>query len=176
MKLLLFSILLSPFFILNNARSSEKYSLEDLDALFKQESFQEMLNHMNDISPKKRDKKWKSLLTKGSIAYANLNSSENECGQAFGYLSEQVKTYPFLKKENSFLDAYTKHGICALKNDRYYRYEWQKTGDNITKIDPRGSTLYKLSTETNYSKGFYQHILKNKNKYKKDKLVANFIH
>ncbi|MBT4762805.1 MAG: hypothetical protein HOO06_14005 [Bdellovibrionaceae bacterium] len=56
------SITLLIIFALQTAMAEKKYSLTDLEALQKSNSWKELLEHIEDVVPAKRDKKWNEIL------------------------------------------------------------------------------------------------------------------
>ena len=103
------------------------YEMKDLEALEKQESWQEALDHLGDIAPSRRDKTWERIAEKSAIGVMGAIDPSKE-PQARGYGShlappralvfadDFAAKYPAFKKSKAFMAA---RADAALKGFKY---------------------------------------------------------
>lgn len=101
------------------------YEMKDLEALEKQESWQEAIDHLGDIAPSKRDKSWERIAEKSAIAVmTGLDPSKEGQGRssrpalprALSFADEFAARYPIFKKSKAFMAA---RADAALKGFKY---------------------------------------------------------
>lgn len=90
------------------------YEMADLKALEKQQSWAELVDHLGDVVPSKRDKEWEGLAERAGAAWLGTfdvkkpESAEAPIDAADGL----IKRYPFLKQSKPFMG---KRAEAALK-------------------------------------------------------------
>jgi hypothetical protein len=101
------------------------FELKDLEALEKQESWQEILNHLDDIPPSKRNDVWQRVAEKAGAGVLNAidPSKEGDRGRwgppplphAVQLADAILKQYPTLKKSKVFMSARADSGLKGFK-------------------------------------------------------------
>jgi len=89
---------------------AHEYELKDLEALEKQESWQEAVQHLGDIPPSKRNDTWQRIAEKSGAGY--LASQEGRA--TLSIADDLVKRYPTLKKSKVFMAGRTDAGLKAF--------------------------------------------------------------
>lgn len=103
------------------------YEMKDLEALEKQESWQEAIDHLGDIAPSKRDKSWERIAEKSAIAVMGaVDPSKEPQGRGYGshlappralaFADDFAAKYPAFKKSKAFMAA---RADAALKGFKY---------------------------------------------------------
>lgn len=98
---------------------AKPYSIEDLVALDKAGSHQELLDHAEDVAPASRDARWQGLVEKA----AAQSVAGPDAIQALTATESLLKRYSFLKKSSVFAparSAATLKGIGACYDARKY--------------------------------------------------------
>lgn len=93
----------------------KKYTMQDLNALAKSESWRELVAHFEDIPPAQRNKVWEAIVVKGM---KGLLRSLNEEKNAFGMLmvaDGSTRRYPFLRKEKEFMSLRASTGLKGFE-------------------------------------------------------------
>lgn len=98
-----------------HAEEAAKFGMEDLQALAEQESWQELLAHMNDIAPRLRKKEWKTLLGQAAVGQVAALAEVDDKWGALGTLDALVVQYPLLKKDKGFLEKRAEVGLKAFE-------------------------------------------------------------
>lgn len=89
--------------------------MDDLEALQKQSSWEELVAHLGDIAPAKRDAKWLAIAEQASAEYLkSLEIDERSADNAFYTSDNLVKRYPALKQSKKFLAARAEVGLKAF--------------------------------------------------------------
>jgi hypothetical protein len=100
LKSLLFTSLILPFLIpsfVAEAKALKAYSIQDLQSLEKQESWNELFRHLKDIAPADRDATWTALAEKSAIAI--LSDQKDQEGRSY-VIEMMQKEFPFLRKSS----------------------------------------------------------------------------
>lgn len=79
------------------------YTLADLQALEKKAQYLELLRHIEDIPPAKRDAAWDALLTRAATAFVGSLSSKADAFDGFMVAEHLVERYPQLTKSTDFM-------------------------------------------------------------------------
>ncbi len=88
------------------------FSQEDLEALEKQEAWQELLTHLGDITPAKSSERWSQLLEKSALGVLSTYKGQTE--KSWSYADAVVKQYPQLKKSKRFMEERAQLGPKGL--------------------------------------------------------------
>ncbi len=97
------------------ALSAHAYEMADLEALQKQSAWEELVGHLGDIAPSKRDAKWLAIAEQASAEYLKaIDIDENSAQGAFYTSDDLVKRYPALKQSKRFLAARAEVGLKAF--------------------------------------------------------------
>jgi hypothetical protein len=92
-----------------------KYEMADLQALEKQSSWEELVNHLEDIPPSKRDATWMGLAERSCSGLLDgVKIDEHEAESAI-YLADRIlKRYPALKQSKAFMAKRADVGLKAF--------------------------------------------------------------
>jgi hypothetical protein len=106
------------------------YELADLKALEKQGSFKELVEHLDDISPSKRDKDWEGLAERGGAGYlGTFEIKDDRNAEApLNAADELLKKYAFLKQSKVFLGKRAEVALKAFKMS--WGYSRHSAGDD----------------------------------------------
>jgi hypothetical protein len=100
------------------------YEMKDLEALEKQESWQEALEHLDDVPPSKRNDAWQRIAEKSGAGVLNLIDPSKEgdhrwtkppLPHAVQLADAILKQYPSLKKSKIFMTARADAGLKGFK-------------------------------------------------------------
>lgn len=149
------------------------YTMKDLELLFSQKSYREVIEHIADIPPTARNKAWINVLANSSIEQARLIKKTENCRSAFSFLIDLHTEHPILGDERSVVSETSEMGVCAIETGNIYNRD--EVVDQIKKLDPSEETLYQLATRTYYDDGFLDLIARKKEKYKNDAKVHAYL-
>src|SRR5687768_5770635 len=81
------------------------YELADLKALEKQQSWAELVEHLGDVLPSKRDKDWEGLAERAGASWlGTFDLKKPETAEApIDASDELIKRFPFLKQSRVFM-------------------------------------------------------------------------
>lgn len=100
---------------LASTTAAQAYEMADLQALAKQNSWEELVQHLGDIAPSKRDDKWAALAEQGADGWLrSLDVDENSAQGVLFTIDDLAKRYPLLKKSKVFLAARADVGLKAF--------------------------------------------------------------
>ncbi len=105
------------------AHAANVYEMKDLEALEKQEAWQETVEHLGDIMPTKRNDAWQRIADRASAGYlAGLDGQKMLQAAA-----DLTKRYPTLKKSKAFMASRAETGLKAFQktygDSRHSAYE-----------------------------------------------------
>jgi hypothetical protein len=111
---------------------SRVYARADLEALERQQSWSELVEHLEDIPPAERDDKWKALVAKSVVALLAATKGDQGSRVARARQVEAVQQrYPSLRTSPAFLDARSDVYVAAITdcNQQNYwpRCDWLAT-------------------------------------------------
>jgi hypothetical protein len=88
----------------SKAKAGDKsYSMADLQALEKKGQWHELMQHIEDIAPPKRDAAWDKLLERAATAFVGSLSSGSEAFQGLMVAEDLRKRYPALGQSKEFM-------------------------------------------------------------------------
>jgi hypothetical protein len=105
---LVIAVVISPL-----VASADSYSLADLEALDKQESWQELLVHSGDVPPTQRNDKWTQMVERAALG--TLSSHSGEADAAWTFADAAVHQYPQLKKSKKYMAARAQADLRGLE-------------------------------------------------------------
>jgi hypothetical protein len=111
MKNLLVVLLLLPLSSL-----AATYELADLKALDRDQSWRELVDHLNDVLPSKRDAEWRAIAERGCIGVLDPSELKDAATsqRALEQIDELTKRYGWLKESKPFLARRADVGLKAL--------------------------------------------------------------
>jgi hypothetical protein len=77
--------------------AEDKYTMEDLRLLDKQESYQEILDHMNDIRPTKRTEEWTALVNRAVTKTLERQLATGDAYTALLWSEKMLDSIPALE-------------------------------------------------------------------------------
>lgn len=99
----------------STAAAAEKYEMADLEALEKQGAWEELLEHLEDIAPSKRNATWTGLAERaGAQVLAGVKLDEQNAERVFVLAEALVKRYPLLKQSKVFMAKRAEVGLEAF--------------------------------------------------------------
>ena len=94
------------------AAGKEPLGLDDLKILADKESFTELVEHIDDVPPTKRDDTWSALLIKGAIGYLGSLAGEEDGRNVPPTANALLKRFPELKKNALFMQQRATLGLA----------------------------------------------------------------
>jgi hypothetical protein len=98
------------------------YTMEDLAALEKRRGFSELVEHLDDVPPAKRDAAWEALAEKGAIGLVSQYLVDRESLAAAGAADELGKRYPHLTSSAPFMQKRAEAGLDGFRT--CYERSW----------------------------------------------------
>jgi hypothetical protein len=136
------------------AKKKHNAELDDLRALAKQRSYEEMLAKATEVKPTARDEEWESLLETAAIGYLEQLAEATEEGQEMAPVEaskRMVELYPVLAEHDGFRKVRAKTGVDAYSRcwASYCRshqgwsrdVDWSLAVYEYSKIDPEYSAF-----------------------------------
>jgi hypothetical protein len=102
----------------------KKYTMADLEALAKNESWGELLPHLEDIAPAQRNQKWQAVVERCAAGSIKSFKKDRNPFAALAYADGLTKRYGFLKKSKPFMAIRAEAGLkgfAACFEERYGR-------------------------------------------------------
>ncbi len=129
--------------------SEERYSIEDLTALHKAQSWNELLSHANDIRPSKRDAAWQSLVADASTGALNNYVSNGAADSAIGFGQQLLSDYTFLSESTAFTQSFVKILVPAAQSCIAYSVEGcvENYGQLLSELSPESSVSFDEGTK-----------------------------
>ena len=95
--------------------SAATYELADLKALDKDQSWRELVDHLNDIVPSKRDAEWKAIAERACSGVLDPSIKDAAAAQkTLVQIDELMKRFGFLSQSKVFLSKRAEVGFKAL--------------------------------------------------------------
>jgi hypothetical protein len=95
------------------ASAAGAYSMADLEALDRQESWHELLVHASDVPPSNRSDRWRQMVERAALGV--LASHAGEADKAWGFADAVLRQYPQLKKSKRFMAQRAEVGVRGLE-------------------------------------------------------------
>jgi hypothetical protein len=89
-----------------------KYSLEDLQALQKNEGWVELVEHLGDVPPSKRNAQWEAAAEAGAVGYLGTLT---DASQGLTASDDLIKRFPPLKKSKAFMAKRNDVGLAGFE-------------------------------------------------------------
>jgi hypothetical protein len=96
-----------------------KYSLGDLKALEKKQSWEELLSHAEDVPPTQRDASWDKAVEHAAVGYLQSLKSDRESFEGVFGSRDLLRRYPHLEKSKDFLSQ--RAGLGKLAAEECFR-------------------------------------------------------
>jgi len=125
----------------------KKYTLQDLEALAKNESWSELTQHLEDVPPVKRNKKWEKVAEQGSIgSIKDFKDDRNPLGGLI-LADGLTKRYRFLKKSKAFMKVRAEVGLKGFKACFGHRYMTDTCAERLRPFVEADAKNYALAAE-----------------------------
>jgi hypothetical protein len=93
---------------------ADKYSMSDLAALEENESWSELVDHLGDIPPSKRDGAWQRTAERATTAMLTAAATDKEQFLALALADDFTKRYPHLRRSKTFMDKRAEVGLAGF--------------------------------------------------------------
>ena len=102
--------------LLSLSASAATYELADLKALDKDKSWRELVDHLNDIVPSKRDAEWKAIAERACTGVLDPSELKDVASsqRSLDQMDELMKRYGWLKESKPFLTRRADVGLKAM--------------------------------------------------------------
>jgi hypothetical protein len=109
------------------------YEMADLQALEKQGSWEELVAHLGDIPPSKRDAKWQGLAERGGAGWLGaIKVDEHHTREAMAVADRILELYPVLKQSKVFM---AKRADVGLETFRWTYSDYRHSAGDDGWID-----------------------------------------
>jgi hypothetical protein len=94
---------------------AEPYTMADLQALEKQGSFEELVEHLGDILPSKRDATWSGLAERGGAGYlAAVKIDQHSADKTLAWSDRLLQRFPLMKQSKLYMAKRAEIGLKAF--------------------------------------------------------------
>jgi hypothetical protein len=90
-----------------------KYTMEDLKALSESESWNELLEHVEDVRPSERKQPWRTLLEKAAAGSLDLLLQQKKGQDALAAADQHLIRFPTLKQSKPFMAKRAEAGLAV---------------------------------------------------------------
>ena len=142
------------------------FSMADLKALESKGQWRELVMHLDDVPPAKRDATWDTLLQKAAPELMAQSAKEKDAFEGFYMASHLVDKYPQLTKNKAFMDkrlevSKTAFAECFAQSYRGARclkaaQEFVATGENNPDSSFAIAKVVRLGQNANVAIPFFQ--------------------
>ncbi len=142
------------------------FSMADLKALESKGQWRELVMHLDDVPPAKRDAAWDALLQKAAPEFMAQSAKEKDAFEGFYMASHLVDKYPQLTKNKAFMDKRLEVSKSAFKDcfaksyrgDRCLKaaQEFVATGENNPDSSFAIAKVVRLGQNANVAIPFFQ--------------------
>ncbi|CAN5853512.1 hypothetical protein BH11MYX4_BH11MYX4_39570 [soil metagenome] len=148
------------------ARGDNPFSMPDLKALEAKGQWRELVMHLDDVPPAKRDAAWEALLQKAAPEFMAQSAKEKDAFEGFYMASHLVDKYPQLTKNKAFMDKRLEVSKTAFKECFAQSYrgarclkaaqEFVATGENNADSSFAIGKVVRLGQNANVAIPFFQ--------------------
>jgi len=92
---------------------ADGYSMADLEILDKQEAWDELGRHLDDVPPTKRDARWQTILERTAVGSLVLRAAQPVL--AYQVAEQLTKRFPTVKRSKDFMARRTTVGLAGLE-------------------------------------------------------------
>lgn len=89
--------------------------MDDLVALEQQRGYLEILEHLSDVAPAKRDAAWEGIAERAAVAWLAVLSTDREPLRAAAAADDLTKRYPTLRESEAFMGKRAAVGIEGFR-------------------------------------------------------------
>jgi hypothetical protein len=128
----------------STALGGEVYTMEDLTALADNESWSEILEHVEDIKPRERKQQWRELLEKAAIGHLDALAGQKKKYEGLGSAEQILTRFPILKKSKPYMDKRADVGLLAFEECFSNRWSGPQCVEQLrefVKADPGNDEL-----------------------------------
>jgi hypothetical protein len=102
-------------FVSGKKARDNPFTMADLKALEAKGQWRELVQHLDDVPPAKRDAAWEALLAKAAPEFMAQSAKEKDAFEGFYMASHLVDKYPQLTKNKAFMDKRLEVSKVAFK-------------------------------------------------------------
>lgn len=120
------------------------HTLEDLEALERQQAWSELVEHLEDVAPSERDDRWKALMTHAVVSYLQAErASERRRGELVQKADALERRYPSLVSAPSFVAIRGDIAVAAIDACTSEGSSWERCDSlaNGLEGDPKRALL-----------------------------------
>ncbi len=104
-------------------------TLNDMKALEKSQSWQELAQSLADLPPSKRDAQWEAIATNAALQLLAKAAQSKLPGETFNTAENVLEQFPQLSKNKAFMSKRAEVGMNGIK-ECYNQNSWWATGCN----------------------------------------------
>lgn len=148
------------------ARGDNPFSMADLKALEAKGQWRELVMHLDDVPPAKRDAAWEALLNKAAPEFMAQSAKEKDAFEGFYMASHLVDKHPQLTKNKAFMEKRLEVSKTAFKECFAQSYrgerclkaaqEFVSTGENNPDSAFAIAKVVRLGQNANVAIPFFQ--------------------
>jgi hypothetical protein len=160
MRLVLSCLCVAAVLASPSARADRKYTMKDLEALVKSESWAELVDHLDDLAPAERDAKWQQIAEKGAIGFIDTRKTDNDPLGALIAADRLGTRYKFLLKSKPFLAMRTRAGLRGFEACYRRSYSGAPCNERIVPFveADRGNVEFALKAGQLVARNQHQHF------------------
>ena len=142
------ALVLCFILFLNVPLLAQNYEIEDLQLLFKQKQYEQLLAHVTDIPPTKRTSSWNTLVQETVSKQFDTLLQDNNTKKIFAFLHKYLNLTPQLKENKLFMQKRATFGLqyysqCFSYNDTQCHNEFL----NFVRLDPNPNYAFKVAKQ-----------------------------
>jgi len=140
-------LLITISFLLSfSVAAHNPFSMEDLQALTKNQQWKELVPHLNDIKPSKRDAKWTSMVQSAMKGRFQQLLTEGQDDQTMIFLDKYLSLYTPLLKDKDFMSKRAEFGLNYYNDCFKYKDDsCKKQFIGFVALDPNKSIAFKAA-------------------------------
>lgn len=138
------SMFLFAFNVSAAKAETNAYTMEDLQILQKQGAYSELLAHLFDVPPSKRDEKWNAIAEEAAVKQLDQAAAGGDLYATLSNIEYLLSNAPALKNNKALMKQRGVIGIKAFAEcfqDRYAGEECYKQLITFVKVDPTNFEL-----------------------------------
>lgn len=121
------------------------YTMADLEALDRQHSYLELVQHLGDIPPASRDAAWEALAVRSSIGLLDTTTKDRDPATAVMTADELTAQYPLLLASKPFTQKRAEVGIQGFTSCYEHSYSGASCTERFLRFVERDATNTELA-------------------------------
>jgi hypothetical protein len=123
---------------------AKSYNLRDLQALAASQNWRELSEHLDDISPSKRDQNWQAIAQKTALGIFSEAAKQSNLQESLSLGEALLKRYPAIKSDRAVMTKRAEVGLKAYEqcfSQPYNTDECNSSFKTFINNDPTNSDL-----------------------------------